>query len=112
MKTSEFHSCLKSLKADFKAFRTQSRPHTRIPDHLRRAVIEAIVSGVEPSLITKNLNVNPSQLVRWRQRIQPQAIVKDTPRILDVISLVPGAAIPAGLRVTYESGRLLLEISF
>ena len=71
MKASESHPCLKSLKADFKAFRTQFRPHTRIPDHLRRAVIEAIASGLEPSLITSNLKVSPSQIIRWRQRTHP-----------------------------------------
>ncbi|MBC7532841.1 MAG: hypothetical protein H7318_14810 [Oligoflexus sp.] len=112
MKASDSQPCLKSLKADFKAFRTQSRPHTRIPDHLRRAALEAIASGLKPSLVASNLKVSPSQLIRWQQRNFPKAIPKDAPRILDVIPLIPGPVIPTGLRVTYEAGRLVLELSF
>lgn len=112
MKASESHLLLKSLKADFKAFRSQSRPHTRIPEHLRFAALDAIAFGVKPSLVASTLKVSPSQLIRWQQRSFPQAIAKAAPRILDVIPLIPGPVIPTGLRVTYEAGRLLLELSF
>lgn len=107
MNASDLQSSLKSLKADFKAFRAQSRPHTRIPDHLRRAAPEAIASGLEPSVIANNLKVSPAQLIRWRQRIYPQAIPRDTPRILDVIPVMPDSTMPTGLRVTYVSFRKL-----
>jgi hypothetical protein len=112
MKAFDPHVCLKSLKADFKAFRTQFRPHSRIPDHLRRAVVEAIASGLDSTLVTSSLKVSPAQLILWRQRILPQAIVTDASRILDVIPVMPGEAMPTGLRVSYEAGRLLLELSF
>ena len=112
MKASESHSCLKALKADFEVFRAQSRPHSRIPDHLRLAALEAIASGPKPSLVASKLKVSPSHLTRWQQQISAQAIPKDAPRILDVIPLIPVPVIPTGLRVTYEAGRLLLELSF
>ena len=112
MKASESHPCLKALKADFEVFRTQSPAHSRIPDHLRRAALEAIASGLKPSLVASKLKVSSSQLIRWQQQIYAKAIPKDTPRILDVIPLIPVPVIPTGLRVTYEAGRLLLELSF
>ncbi|MBC7659452.1 MAG: hypothetical protein H7249_07060 [Chitinophagaceae bacterium] len=89
MKASESHPHLKSLIADFKAFRSQSRPHTRIPEHLRRAALDAIASGLKPSLVARNLKVSPSQLIRWQQRDFCQTIPKDAPRILDVIPSIP-----------------------
>lgn len=112
MKTSESHPLLKALIADFKTFRSHSRPHTRIPEHLRSASLQAVASGIKPSLVASSLKISPSQLIRWRQRPSSQAIAETAPRILDVIPLIPDPVIPTGLRVTYEAGRLVLELSF
>lgn len=73
MKASESHPRLKSLKADLKAFRSQSRPHTRIPEHLRRAALEAIAPGLNPSHVERikpKIKINFDQLgtkaaIRW-----------------------------------------------
>jgi hypothetical protein len=106
------HSCLKSLESDFAAFRSQRRRHERFPEHLRRAVLDAIASGLEPSLVTKTLKVTKSQLAQWQRHLLLPTAVEESPRILQVIPSIPDAAIPTGLRVTYEAGRLLLELSF
>lgn len=107
------HSSLNSLKKDFAAFRSQHRPHSRIPDHLRRSVLEAISFGLEPSIVTSALRISPAQLTSWRRRMPPLPATKnDRPRILDVIPSIPCSSAPTGLRVSYEAGRLLLELSF
>ncbi len=106
------NSSLNSLKKDFAAFRSQHRPHARIPDNLRRSVIEAISSGLEPSVVTSVLRISSAQLTSWRRRMLPSAANTDSPRILEVIPSILGTSVPTGLRVSYEAGRLLLELSF
>lgn len=111
----DHHSCLVSLKAEFEAFRSQSRSHARIPGHLRRAALEILASGLEPSLVTTTLGVTSAQVAVWRRRMMPREVVvasDERPRVLDVIPSMPRVAAPTGLRVSYEGGRLLLEFSF
>ncbi len=106
------NSALNSLKKDFVAFRSQHRAHSRIPDHLRQSVIEAISCGLEPSIVTSALRISSAQLTSWRRRMLPPAAKSDCSRILEVIPSILSTSAPTGLRVSYEAGRLLLELSF
>ena len=118
MKIAHDHSSpLGSLKAAFASFRSQSSPRARIPAHLRRAVLDVIETGIRPSHVAKPLGLTSTQIGLWRrgprlaqEKVSPAALAP--PRVLDVIATSPGAALPSGLRVSYEAGRLLLEISF
>ena len=106
------HSCLKSLKADFTSFRAQNRPHARYPDQLRSAAIDAIAAGIKPSLMARALKVSPTLLQQWQRRVLLQVPTEECPRILNVLAPNLITSVPTGLRVSYEAGRLLLEISF
>ena len=110
MKISDPQSSLKTLKADFAAFRATCRPHGRIPEHLRQAILSAVDSGIGSALIRTELGVTSGQISVWRRRRSPQ--VTERPRVLDVIPSLLGTAVPSGLRVSYEAGRLQLELSF
>lgn len=113
MKTSfNQDSCLKSLTADFAAFRSQCRPNQRFPKHLRNAVLEAIDSGLKTSAVSKALGVTSTQLKQWRLHSPTKVVARDQPRILNVTAPSASPAIPNSLRVSYEAGRLLLEFSF
>ena len=100
---------LKALRTNFSAFRAKCRPHARIPEHLRQAILDAIESGVEPALLKTEFGVTSGQVGAWRLRKRRPA--PDSPRVLEVIQPVLGAP-PTGLRVSFEAGRLLLELSF
>ncbi|MCX6127644.1 MAG: hypothetical protein NTX25_01105, partial [Proteobacteria bacterium] len=87
-------SCLKSLAADFAAFRSQCRPNLRFPKPLREAVLEAIDLGLKPSAVSKVLGVTSTQLKSWRQHSPAKVVTKDGPRILNVTAQSASAAIP------------------
>lgn len=115
MKASFDSQSLKALKADFAAFRSRNRRHARIPEHLRRAVLSAIASGLDRSLLKSSFGVSEAQVAIWSRRISSQkavAVAEGRPRVLDVIPPIPETGAPTGLRVSYEAGRLLLELSF
>ena len=106
-------SRLRTLKSDFAAFRRRTRPRGRIPEQLRRGVLAAVAAGVEPAVITAELGVSGPQVATWRQRLAPLVVAScNVPRVLEVIPGVSKAGEPSGLRVSYEAGRLLLELSF
>lgn len=100
---------LKALRADFSAFRSKCRPHARIPEHLRQALLDAIDSGLQPAPLKAEFGVTMSQVSVWRRRSRRAA--PDDPRVLEVVPPVLGSP-PTGLRVSFEAGRLLLELSF
>lgn len=107
---------LQSLQAEFAAFRSQSRLRTRVPDHLRRGVLKALDSGVTVSHLRSALGVTKTQLVDWQGRKKKSDSKKVSfpaiqPRVLDVVS-APETKGPSGLRISYESNRLVLELSF
>ncbi|MBC7532741.1 MAG: transposase [Oligoflexus sp.] len=106
------HFWLKSLKADFASFRAKNRPHARYPDQLRSAAIEAVATGIKLSLMARALNVSPTLLQQWQRRVLLPVPTEDCPRILNVLPPNSNTSVPTGLRVSYEAGRLLLEISF
>jgi len=113
MKTSfDRYSCLNSLKADFAKFRTHSRSHARIPDHLRRAVLDGLAAGLDVTLVTTALKLTTAQIALWQRRRKVAVMAEERPRILNVIPTSAGSHEPTGLRVSYEAGRLLLELSF
>ena len=109
-------SRLTFLMKQFAKFRGRHHPRARIPAHLRRGVLAAIDSGVLLPVLMKTLRLNEPQIAAWRGRSNPKLATMPTPpqpRILDVVgSSPPVGAMPSGLRVSYEAGRLLLEVSF
>lgn len=107
--------CLKKLADQFTNFRQQS-PRTKIPKHLRRAVLDALDSGIELSLVVKALGLTGLQVARWRRQLTSKSKIipsNENPRVLEVVPSQPAtSATAAGLRVSYEVGRLVLEFSF
>jgi hypothetical protein len=108
-KSLKSESAFQSLGADFAAFRAGCRSHARIPEHLRGTLFKAVASGMAPAFFKKKFGVTTGQFSAWRQSRQRPA--PDSPRALDVIRPVLGA-VPTGLRVPCEAGRLLLKLSF
>lgn len=116
MKISDSHSRLLALKADFEAFRNQRRGNTTFPVELRQAVLGAIASGIPQCQVSKATSLSSFQIGIWKTKSQvsrKSILVKSQPRILDVISssTISGST-PSGLRVSFEAGRLTLDLSF
>jgi hypothetical protein len=92
---------------EFRKSRASGGAH--IPVLLRKLVLNAAASGVSLSAISRHLGISNSQMEKWRR--ENGAAASLSPRILEVIgSQAEHAPAPAGLRVTYESGRLVLEL--
>ena len=104
---------LKLLKKKFNDFRSTSRSQARIPDHLRKEVLEAAAAGVTPTQINAVVGVTRTQLSRWQRVALP---AKQSPRVLRVVKEPSPEALEkallSGLRISFEAGRLLLEWSF
>lgn len=100
---------LKTLRANFSAFRAKCRPHAKIPEHLRRAILNAIESGVEPAFVRAEFGVTSGQINAWRRSARQPT--QESLRVLEVVEPVVATS-PTGLRVSFEAGRLLLELSF
>jgi hypothetical protein len=67
--------------------------------------------------VAKPLGLTSTQIGLWRRGVpelsqEKVAAAPARPRVLDVIPTPLDTALPSGLRVSYEAGRLLLEISF
>ena len=101
------------LKKKFTDFRSVGRPQARIPDYLRKEVLTAVAAGITPTCINAAIGVTRSQLTRWQQEAMPP---EQSTRVLQVVKEVaPEVAekgLPPGLRISFEAGRLLLELSF
>lgn len=105
-------SRLRILESKFSKFRSQFPPNSRIPMELRQEVIETIAAGISPSVVSVALNLSSDQIKAWRKHLRHQnALAKTRPRVLDVVSAMPTSGMPAGLRISFEGGRLLLELS-
>jgi len=107
-------SRLRILESKFLKFRSQFPPKTRIPFELRQEVLEAISAGVRPSAVALALSLSSDQIKSWRKRMRQQnmsEVPKTSPRVLEVVSSMPPTVMPAGLRISFEGGRLLLELS-
>lgn len=102
---------LADLHGKFKTFRSTHKSRTKIPISLRQEVLLALESGISMGEITRVLTISSSQIEAWRENARkfksptPQS---QDPRILNVTQETP----PSGLRVSYEAGKWLLEISF
>lgn len=107
-------SCsLELLKKKFTDYRSTSRLQARIPDYLRKEVLEAAAAGVSPTRINAAVGVTRTQLTRWQKVALP---AQQSIRVLRVVKErlpeAPEKALPPGLRISFEAGRLLLELSF
>ena len=109
-------SCLKSLVIDFADFRSKCRRNERFPDHLRRAVLEAIQSGLKPSSVSSALGVTSNQLKKSplngkKTSANPKA-AQIMPRILQVVPSTKDLTRPNALRLTIKFGPVALDFSF
>lgn len=106
---------LVELTNQFASLRRNGAP-AKIPVQLRREVIELLDSGASQKQLIRALGLTRPQICTWRRKLAQKvasAPVTELPRILNVIPSEPTApAMPSGLRVSYEAGRLLLEFSF
>jgi hypothetical protein len=105
---------LNSLGTELDAFRAGNSSHARIPEALREAVLSAIDQGVNSSDVRKVLKIANSQIQAWRRaRLHGDRLAVKTaePRVLNVIPTPPSTGTSPNIRVSYENGRLLLEIS-
>lgn len=109
-------SCLKSLVVDFADFRSKCRRNERFPDHLRRAVLEAIYSGLKPSSVSSVLGVTSNQIKKWQLDGNKTPVTpKDAqimPRILQVVPSTKDLTMPNALRLTIKFGPVVLDFSF
>lgn len=102
-------SKVRRLSEDFEAFRAKARPGAKIPEELRREVIKAIDAGAEPTALRSVLGVTNSQVASWRRGSRVRA--DNVSRVLEVVPSAASMMAP-GIRVSYEHGRLSLEVSF
>ena len=103
---------LQNLKQDFERFRSCGRRRARIPDGLRRRVVAASSAGISSSVLSAELGVGSSQLAAWRSSITPALCGQGKPRILAVTADTQKSAPQSSLRISCESGRLLVELTF
>ena len=107
-------SLLQSLIVEIDLFRSSSQFLARIPHPLRESILRAIDDGIEPKDVRKFLKIGEAQIKAWRRgRLHGDKMVVKTaePRVLNVIPTPPSLGSSPNLRVSYENGRLLLEIS-
>ena len=107
---------LSPVLARLTEFRRTHRPGAPIPDRLRQLVLDAAADGISLSAISRHLRVSGEQIRMWRSGRdgRTRAVVPtSSPRVLEVLPMPPAdqRPMPTGLRVTYESGRLTLELS-
>ncbi len=107
-------SVLQFLTVELDSFRSSNQFSARIPQPLRESVLRAIDDGIELKDVRKFLKIGDAQIKAWRRgRLDGDklAIKAADARILNVIPTPPSSGSSPNLRVSYENGRLLLEIS-
>jgi len=105
---------LKDLSSELDSFRSSSQFSARIPHPLRESILKAIDDGIEPKDVRKFLKIGDAQIRAWRRgklHGDKLAVKKAEPRVLNVIPTPLSSGSAPNLRVSYENGRLLLEIS-
>jgi len=107
-------SVLQSLIGELDSFRSSNQFSARIPQPLRESILRAIDEGIGAKDVRKFLKIGDAQIKAWR-RGRPHgdklAVKAAEPRVLNVIPTPPSLGSSPNLRVSYENGRLLLEIS-
>jgi hypothetical protein len=105
---------LKDLSSELDSFRSSNQFSARIPQSLRESILRAIDEGIGAKDVRKFLKIGDAQIKAWRRgKLHGDKLTVKTaePRILNVIPTPPSLGSPSNLRVSYENGRLLLEIS-
>lgn len=102
-----------AVKAMLEEFRQTSAPRARVPPEIRAAVLDLIDCGTPVSRVCKATGLAHAQFQMWRKssdRRQPTMIAAS--RVLTVVpSVTAEADLPRGLRISYEGGRLVVELS-
>ena len=102
---------LQGLQVKFKNFRRENGLNCKVPTDLREEVFRCLEDGVRVCDLIKTLGISSSSISSWRQhRNMDSTMVRPAPqvRVLDVTPINH----PSGLKVSYEAGRWMLEISF
>lgn len=102
-----------AVKAMLEEFRQTSAPRARVPPEIRAAVLELIDRGTPVSKVCKATGLAHGQFQMWRKSagLQKPTIITAS-RVLTVEpSHTAEADLPKGLRVSYEGGRLVVELS-
>ena len=105
---------LKDLSSELDLFRSSNQVSARIPLSLRESILKAMDDGVRTKDVRKFLKVGDAQIKAWKKnRLNDDKLAIKTaePRVLNVIPTPPSSGSSPNLRVSYENGRLLLEIS-
>ena len=105
---------LKDLSSELDSFRSSNQFSARIPQSLRESILRAIDDGIGAKEVRKFLKIGDAQIKAWRRvKLHGDKLTVKTaePRILNVIPTPPSLGSSPNLRVSYENGRLLLEIS-
>ncbi len=65
---------LQALREQFAVFRNTHRPRTRIPDELRRSVVQAIRQGAGRTKVRRVCSVSSQQLDVWEKQDEEGAL--------------------------------------
>jgi len=105
---------LKDLSSELDSFRSSNQFSARIPQSLRESILRAIDDGIGAKEVRKFLKIGDAQIKAWRRvKLHGDKLTVKTaePRVLNVIPTPSSLGSSPNLRVSYENGRLLLEIS-
>lgn len=73
------------LRRRFEHFREQSAPRTRVPQTLRRAVLEAVEQGVSMQALRRELGLTHTQMRSWQREVSRPAkevsVANGVPRV-------------------------------
>jgi len=104
---------LLAVKTLVDELRQTSAPRARFPIEIRAAILELIDRGTLVSKVCKATGLARGQFQMWRKSAGRQLPTMVTAsRVLTVEpSHTAEVALPRGVRVSYESGRLVVELS-
>lgn len=104
---------LLAVKAMLDEFRKNCAPKSRVPSEFRNAVLDLIDCGISDTKVCKTAGLASGQVQMWRKSAgrQQQAVIPATQVLTVVPALATEQSCPRGLRVSYESSRLVVELS-
>ena len=107
-------SRLEALQEEFAEFRSESKPHQRIPIPLKAQTLDLIDAGVSISEIARACAIGYQQVRNWQGKAAPAI----PPRILNVVESKSSPEISAGqvtrpqsIRVTIDSSRVVIDVA-